>query len=262
MDKEELYNLAQNPNLISGIYNYCDRWCERCAFTSKCLNYAYGEEQFPNPESRDIKNQAFWDKMHESFQLTMEMIRDFAQKEGIDLDDVDTEEISKQEEHHQEAAENYECSQAAKKYGHMVDDWFDNAKDLIREKEREVLLRGGLTSQRTDLNQETAAIKDAIEIIRWYQHQIYVKLMRGLQGELTERGEILDEFPKDSDGSVKVALIAMDRSLTAWGKMYKYFPEKNDMILDMLVLLERLRRKAETEFPNARAFVRPGFDTV
>jgi hypothetical protein len=86
--------------------------------------------------------------------------------------------------------------------------------------------------------------------------------MRGLQGELTERGEILDEFPKDSDGSVKVALIAMDRSLTAWGKMYKYFPEKNDMILDMLVLLERLRRKAETEFPNARAFVRPGFDTV
>ncbi|KAA3623526.1 MAG: hypothetical protein DWQ02_24375 [Bacteroidetes bacterium] len=22
-------------NLISGIYNYCDRWCKRCAFTER-----------------------------------------------------------------------------------------------------------------------------------------------------------------------------------------------------------------------------------
>jgi hypothetical protein len=39
MDKEELKKLAADPNHITGIYNYCDRWCERCSFTARCLNY-------------------------------------------------------------------------------------------------------------------------------------------------------------------------------------------------------------------------------
>ena len=68
MDKEDLKRLAQDPNFISGIYNYCDRWCERCPFTARCMNFAMGEEQFPNQAERDISNAAFWEKMHETFQ--------------------------------------------------------------------------------------------------------------------------------------------------------------------------------------------------
>ncbi len=71
---------------------------------------------------------------------------------------------------------------------------------------------------------------------------------------------ILDEFPKDSDGSAKVALIAMDRSIAAWGELHRHFPDAEDDILDLLAHLDRLRRHAEQEFPAARAFVRPGFD--
>ena len=26
----------EKKSYISGIYNYCDRWCERCRFTSNC----------------------------------------------------------------------------------------------------------------------------------------------------------------------------------------------------------------------------------
>ena len=33
MNKEKLIKEARNPKYISGIYNYCDRWCERCQFT-------------------------------------------------------------------------------------------------------------------------------------------------------------------------------------------------------------------------------------
>jgi len=29
---------------ISGIYNACDYWCDRCAFTRRCRNFAMGEE--------------------------------------------------------------------------------------------------------------------------------------------------------------------------------------------------------------------------
>jgi hypothetical protein len=69
-------------------------------------------------------------------------------------------------------------------------------------------------------------------------------------------------FPKDSDGSAKVTLIAMDRSIGAWGTMREHFLEKTDSILDLLVLLDRLRRKTEQHFPEARSFVRPGFDAI
>ena len=27
-------------DFIPGIYNYCNRWCERCIYTEKCMNYA------------------------------------------------------------------------------------------------------------------------------------------------------------------------------------------------------------------------------
>jgi hypothetical protein len=44
--------------------------------------------------------------------------------------------------------------------------------------------------------------------------------------------------------------------------MRNHFPEQEDTILDLLVHLDRLRRKIEKTFPDARAFVRPGFDTT
>ena len=42
--------------------------------------------------------------------------------------------------------------------------------------------------------------------------------------------------------------------------MREHFPERTDDLLNFLVHLDRLRRAAEKEVPNARSFVRPGFD--
>ena len=66
----------------------------------------------------------------------------------------------------------------------------------------------------------------------------------------------------DSDGSAKIALIAIDRSLSAWRVMQSSFAEKASTIMPMLLELERLRRGTEQLFPQARDFIRPGFDEV
>ena len=78
MRRRSLTELANNPDLISGIYNYCDRWCERCPLTSRCLVYATEQEDNDSPESRDIHNEAFWKKLNSIFQETREMIADWA----------------------------------------------------------------------------------------------------------------------------------------------------------------------------------------
>lgn len=55
---------AEDSRFIEGIYNYCDRWCERCPFASRCLNYAQlqmmEDERGFDPTERDVENAAFW----------------------------------------------------------------------------------------------------------------------------------------------------------------------------------------------------------
>ena len=68
MEDNELRELVVNPRFISGIYNYCDRWCERCALSHRCLSYAMERaEDGSDPGARDLSNQKFWDKLHRQF---------------------------------------------------------------------------------------------------------------------------------------------------------------------------------------------------
>jgi len=75
LDKERIEELAKDPRFIPGIYNYCDRWCERCPFTSRCMNYALSEEAFVDPDSRDMKNKAFWEALSAIFAATLEILK-------------------------------------------------------------------------------------------------------------------------------------------------------------------------------------------
>ncbi|MFA5816964.1 MAG: hypothetical protein WC865_15260 [Bacteroidales bacterium] len=33
--KETMKTLAQDENLLPGIYNFCDQWCEKCAWPDR-----------------------------------------------------------------------------------------------------------------------------------------------------------------------------------------------------------------------------------
>ena len=260
MDRENLKKLADNPQFIQGIYNYCDRWCERCPFTSRCLNFAMDREEFTDQRAQDINNEAFWQKLSETFQMTLALLEEAAEQEGIDLDSLDMEENQEQERLNDELVRNHECSRAAKLYSEMVDDWFSSAEELFAPNDEEFSPEAVADARDGNSTEIVSAFGKAVEVVHWYQHLTYVKLMRAIRGELDERLEILDEFPKDSDGSAKVALIAIDRSIAAWGEIRSCFPHNNNDILNILVHLEQLRRKVEKAFPDARAFIRPGFD--
>ena len=262
MDKEDIKKLAEDPRFIAGIYNYCDRWCERCPFTSRCLNFAMADEQFADPETQDLNNAAFWHKLSETFQVTLDLLKETAEQHGIDLDSLDIEKGAEEEKLNEEVAKSHKCCRAARVYGEMVDNWFDSARDFFEQGGEESNLETLSGIGKTSPVGENSNFEEATQVIRWYQHQIYVKLMRAVRGELEDRQEILDEFQRDSDGSAKVALIAIDRSIAAWGEIRNTFPLLGSAILDILVHLERLRKEVEKVFPVAREFIRPGFDKI
>jgi hypothetical protein len=262
MDKEYIKKLSENTEFIPGIYNYCDRWCERCSFTSRCMNLALSEEHFDDPESRDINNRAFWDKLSEIFQVTLEMVKETAKEQGIDLNSLDLQQAAEERETTRNLAENHECAILAKAYSETVKIWFDSATELFEQKADDLSLEVRLELPDSNPAGEAATLKDSVDVIHWYQHFIYVKLLRAIRGTLEETSEGLDEIPEDANGSAKIALISIDRSIAAWGQMSRHFPEREDDILNIVVHLDRLRRKTEMVFPYARSFLRPGLDSA
>jgi len=263
MSKKHFEKYDKNSNHIPGIYNYCDRWCERCPFTSRCLNFEMSEEKFGDLQDGDMNNEAFWQRLSETLQETMNMLIEMAEERGIDLDSLEAGDDAGIKRRATEMPVVHIVAHMAKSYITTVDKWFDENVYIFEDEARQIAEISASDSGRYRADkEETVTLIDSVEVIRWCQHQIYVKLQRALHSVGNEEFEILNDFPKDSDGSTKVALIGMDRSISAWGKMIKYFPHLEDNILGIIAHLERLRRRTEIEFPAARAFVRPGFDEI
>jgi len=260
MDKEQLKKLAKDPRLIPGIYNYCDRWCERCPYTSRCMNYALSEEEFDSPESKDITNKAFWDNLHGIFQVTLEMVKETAEEMGIDLNAIDHEEFAEQEDLVHKIVKDQPHTKAAFAYADIVDKWFDSNEDLLKNKAEDLLTLAQAEIPAAQPDTDALKIQDYLEIIRWYQHQIYVKLCRAASGMIRGELEDVEYFPEDANGSAKVAIIGIERSIAAWGGLLHQFPDQENTILDVLVALKKLLRQVDAAFPDARAFIRPGFD--
>jgi len=260
MKKADIKKLANTKNFIPGIYNYCDRWCERCFFTARCMNFTMTFEYSADPETSDITNEKFWQSLSEIFKVTQQMLEESAEELGIDLDAIDFEASSREESIQDKIVQNHECCRAAKKYYEKVDEFFESeyipSLHVVDQAEGKIAPE----LQKIDKLDGTGTLDELVEIIYWYHHLIYVKLMRSVRGMLGETPEIRDPFPKDSDGSAKVALIGIDRSMAAWRGLYDCFPSHRDQILQIIVHLDRLRNRVEKIFPQARNFIRPGFD--
>lgn len=259
MDRKRLLEMVGNPEFIPGIYNYCDRWCERCAFTRRCLNYAT-MQQSSFPEGSEITDENVFQSVKESFDLTFELLEDMAKEQGIDLDQVvQGAELPDRSEKRKEAEQN-PAAQAGYEYSNIVRTWFEQHAALFEEKgkklENEMLLGMG------DPESALADMMDASEVIRWHQYQIYVKMMRALTGmeDEEEMPELWEEYQRDSDGSAKVALIGIDRSITAWETLQTVLGDESGGIRKIIDRLSKLQTSLEQIFPRARTFVRPGFD--
>jgi hypothetical protein len=261
MDKEELLKLTKDPKYIPGIYNYCDRWCERCQFTSRCLNCTLVEAQFGDLQENDEFNEAFWQRFSEMLQNTLAMVKEMAKEKGIDIDSIDTENSCNNEATIQKKSLADLISHTSKNYAKSVDDWFNSNEYLFYEKEDEINRIHLMVSQNNPVK-EAANINDAIEIIRWYQYQIHVKLNRASKSASEEESIDYSDFPKDSDGSAKVALIGIDRSIFAWNILSLYFSKQKTQIINLISLLENIKNRVEIRYPCARDFVRSGFDEI
>jgi hypothetical protein len=219
---------------ILGIYNYCDRWCETCAFTSRCRVFADCAEM-----------QAQHDPNMKAIAEAPPLPQDIPpppprwMQELIDeMNKVAAEPLSDEEYKKRcpEISEEHKLVEArAHAYADRVHAWLES-HDSVSE------LDPG----------------DPRAVISWFQYSIAAKTHRALRGLAYADHD--PDWPADHDGSAKVALLGIERSHAAWlDLVYRGLatpPEIEPVVADLIWLCDELERI----FPKARAFVRPGFD--
>lgn len=246
------------PDYIPGLSDYCDRWCERCPLTSRCRSFAL--EQSIAGRS-DEENAVFWTEFTQQREADSGVEEPPLFEDSFDDDDVGFGRAGREP-----------LSRAAMDYAFRLRQW------LSRIASNECL----------QPDRTKSAVEEAFEILGWYGFQIGVKLTRAMSGELALRDDSLSDVDEvevlesatlstvdgdedislavhdaerqDRDGSAKVALIGIERSLGALTSLRRAFPSEEPAVREFYKQLSQFRIQIDRRWPNARTFHRPGFD--
>jgi hypothetical protein len=235
--------LKKRPKFISGIHNYCDRWCERCRFTERCRVY-YSEQKYKekHPYEEDDAD-AFFAHLSHIFGEISQMIEKNAVEMGIDLDEIKKEAKTRTRGDRLK----HPVVEIADQYGKKLHEWLNQKRENIRQ-----------TAETLVAISEVDASKfvDSIEVVSWYMFFIAVKLSRAFGKDDPD-----DEFERyDMLGTAKIAIIAIERAIAAHSIILGHMPEEEDSLLWFLTRLEKVRRSCNELFPDAMDFIRPGLD--
>ncbi|MCB9315741.1 MAG: hypothetical protein H6569_06360 [Lewinellaceae bacterium] len=240
-------------HFIPGVHNYCDRWCERCPFTARCRVYA-NEQEF-SEETADPADPAFWQNIKKNFEGVLEMLDKMMADMGIDPDEIADENKEKPDPNIQ--ALERDMRDKTMQYANTVNDFFERNASYFefKSEELEEQIEDGLP---VDV-ESWQFFQDAVDVIRWYQYFISAKIHRAI-GSLEHMEEFDNPLQSDSNGSAKIAKIAIERSLGAWEVICQQLAEKKEEILTIQQQLQKIRAELDQLFPNLNNFHRPGFD--
>lgn len=224
---------------ISGVFNYCDRWCGRCAFTSRCMLFSMDQRTpgAPNIDEDQGVDQAFRE-VGAIIASTHAMVTQLARQQGVTEADIAdaTESLDRQDA----IMAGNRLANAMREYAGNTTEW------LVRTGNEMLMLR---------IESSRHAIETLARLTIFIAAKTDRALRSSLQGDVEgETGEL-----NDADGSMKAALIAIDECLTAWATLGQACP-RDRAVVSAANHLQELREECERTFPHATRFLRPGLD--
>jgi hypothetical protein len=242
MDKAEfiiqLTEASNDPKAIHGIFNWCDRWCERCSRTEHCTLYKTAAHITAD------KQDDFFKSLSMIYEATMDILKEQATRFGLDFDSLRKSDFADDYDRKKYEIRDDKGILLARQYGKQVKHWLDS----LEQKDPFSM----------EIRMQDPMLSDCLEVIQWYQYLLEVKLMRAL---ISQKDEVQEqEKACDSLGNAKLVLISIERNIGAWGYVYQKFREHEDEILDILVCLQQLSKIVEQNFFDVRTFIRPGLD--
>lgn len=243
---------------IPFIHNYCDRWCERCRFVERCAvgsdeNLENFELEMALAESEEQEQEITFKYLQDTFHELHEKLEEMLEEQGLDIEQVikEAEEIFDPEP--TETQQALLC--LANDYATALNEWTKNSQSFFQPDQ----IMSALMTYPGDMEQVADDVMHAFDTLQWFMFFMEAKLHRAVSGYLG-RWEEEDPVQNDWNGSAKIAVLAARECMSAWETLQNVFPQLEDGILDNLVILDKLQRLILEEFPQAMAFVRPGFD--
>jgi hypothetical protein len=251
--KDEFLKVQKQDHFISGIHNYCDKWCERCPKTAFCsvfaMDAAFRDEDFENHLNNSLSY------MGNMFEIVAEMIQETMEKHNIVISDEDLEESKIEIEKERNFTDNHDLTKIAHQYFKETDSILNRNQEFFQSQ-----IDKTIAVFADEKQTELLSLKDSFEIIRWYCTMIPAKISRGV-GNVFDNNELIEDWEKNERyGTFKVALISIKRSMIAWAKVLETFPEKEDEILVVLILLEKMFKSVNEICPEAETHKRVGFE--
>ncbi len=269
---------------IPGVYNYCDRRCERCRFVRQCRVGAVDVDDVG--EAEDAVASGRPEDLRE--RLMKLMNRPLSEEDDEDEDDADaaeeedddddggldlsydpadmeptTEEL-REEERARQAVKAHPLSNMGMAYMDLVDDWMDpreemlTAKGILVHRQQELSIAVALRTP------EMLVLSEALDEIGWFKTMLHVKCQRAIRGKLEDTGWMkamdMDRLQSDRNGTAKLCFEIVQRSVAAWETVAELMPEEAEHLVAMNELLRRMEEELRKEFPDARRFIRAGWD--
>lgn len=236
---------------IPGIYNYCDRWCERCPLVHRCRlaadEQAYREQggkQPTNPEELLAYMKMQFEKAHDMLEQAME-------KFDINPEDLEWSEEDEQKYREQkQKAREHPLHQLSLDYMHKAHDFLETHHQLQEAVQSE--------PSEEPASPDPFSMSDALDTINWYHTMIAAKTHRALHGQFDPEWD--DPIQNDENGSAKVVSICLKNSMGAWHYIWEHTPSMEDECLTHLAILQQLLTMLNEKFPDYPKFIRPGFD--
>jgi len=253
----------ESGRFISGIYNYCDRWCERCRFSDRCMVYAQEQEALHRHElsGEDPEDpQVFMSEVEASLGQAMSMLEEMAAEAGVDL------KAAAEEPEEEPAPHGDPLFKRAEGWGQRIGvllEWV--GADIATRGQQ--LVTDPESGDTPDVEGAVAALtnlRDAAEMLGRYRLLIAVKLARALRG--SRRGHRLrpglseDYARDDAHGTAKLVDNCLTRAAQALWVIGEFSRPWLDMAMPLAMEAEAMRRELEAVFPGFAAFHRPGFD--
>jgi len=232
------------PRYIAGVYNYCDRWCERCPYKARCVvaatrdlydaARARGEDLEsvkPPDEEPDVDDGIERPWLEDAFrQPTEAEMREYEARETERQRVMEADPLILRAR---------EYSDLGHRIGRALHAQFDGQSDPV--------------------------VLTAVDTIEWLALGIGAKVWRAVGGEL--RGLLDDEdfdeddVQSDANGSAKIARLMVAESRDAWAVLMQVGRAIADGLpVKMIERLGRLDQDLAVRFPRAMDFTRPGFD--
>jgi hypothetical protein len=271
--------IMSDNRYIDGIFNYCDYWCERCAFTQRCRNDAMGREleqqAHGEPPPDDATQADFWNTLAEELRTTQIFGKpgdwDHTNDTDIFLDDYmpDTE-YEEQAEKQRRAVDAHPLTKLAEVYRKKVAAWLKSSDSDLKAVATELKKSAESPFDKTDYEEQALQIGETLDVITWYHTLLYPKTARAISGILSTDKDrssgnefdeiIMESHLRDANGCGKLVLVSIQRSAAAWLRIREIMPHREDEILEMLSILSQLRRGIHSSIPGAKTFIRPGLD--